>query len=117
MVKKRGEQIVPALNRKQHGRWRRQGEGAGMGHAKRTVFQMVQRRIGRRLLHRELRASDLAGNGAGDIGGDPPATAGRTDFDHLRWTGHPGQGMGNRRCERIEQDRETRDPDLQLFSS
>ena len=49
MVKKRGKQIVPALNRKQHGRWRRQGEGAGMRHAKRTVLKVVQRRADRRL--------------------------------------------------------------------
>ena len=113
VVKQRREQVMLALDRKQDGRRRRQGKAARMGHAKRTMLQMVQRRIGRRLFCGKLRAS----NCAGDLAGDPPGATGRADFDHLRWTSHPGQGVGNRRRERIEQDRETRDPDLQPLSS
>lgn len=62
MVKQRGKQIMPTLDRKQRHRGSRQGEGAHMVEAKRTVFQMVQRRVGRQLSQGSLLAKDGDGN-------------------------------------------------------
>lgn len=102
MVKQCRKLLMPAVQRKRWHQWQGQGEGICMRHAKRTVLQMVQRRFSRR-----VRCCLIDGN--------PCRSRGGADFHHVRWPG--GQGMGNRRCERIEQDRQTSDPDLQPFSS
>src|SRR5471030_1913794 len=92
------ENGVAAGRRQRRGEGRRQRRRAGVAEAERTMFKMMQHRVERRLDRRAAVERDIFDAvGGADLDGRAAAVDG-------------GQRVGNRRRQRVEQYRETRDP-------